>query len=459
MVFRPRDEDTIYTSLRDRLTGKISGLTNFVSGSFNDVWTASFSQGLRENELQASAGQLSGWIEYSGGPITESDLEDLDMENVDPEELNQYIDDQDLDELVQIVGLERDPGNEATGDVTFTTVSAKTQIPEGTEIGTQPDATGNFLRYITTEDAETTSGVTDVTVPVIADEVGEDYNVGANTITYLPAPPTGIQAVTNNNDITGGIDRETNDELRERAKEAVFATSGGGTESGIIGYIQQNTEARDVLIEEFTSQQPPYADVIVDGGDDTAVQDAIDFSKPVGIKHNLIRPTIYTISMEVDVTGQDIDTTRIEDDLTDFVNGLGINDDFYRDKVFQIIFNSDEDIINTERLDVLIIAETHTFDATQNIYQLDKGSEMEQDNNVREVRGTLSGSSHTFVKGTDYTVIDDSGDGKLDAIDWSIGGDNPDDGTDFFVDYEILEDITFEAREKGGSGTMTVTVV
>lgn len=76
---------------------------------------------------------------------------------------------------------------------------------------------------------------------------------------------------------------------------------------------------------------------------------------------------------------------------------------------------------------------------------------------VDEVTGTLDGSTgHTFVEGTDYRVIDSDtfnhlkwnednwNDGDwagtattpgLDTIDWSIGGDNPDDNTDFYVDY------------------------
>jgi len=465
MVFKPREEDEVYESLRGRLTGKIESLTNFVTGSFNDVWTRAFSEEVRENEIQASAAQLSGWVEYAGGPITQSDLDELDIDNVSPDEINQFMDEGDLDEIGRLVGIDRDEGTESFGEVTFTTVDSETTIPAGTEVGTQPDSQGEFLSYETSESVMTETGETEVTAQVSAVQVGERFNTGAQTVTFLPSPPGGVQAVNNNEAITGGVDREENDELRERIKEAVFATSGGGTVNGIIGYIQQNTDARDVLIEEFYDEQPPYVDVIVDGGQDEDVDEAIDFSRPAGIRHNFIRPDNFTIGIEVTVTGEDIDTTKIGNNLTEFINELGIGDAFFRDKVFQVVFNSDEDVENTTETIVRIIGEDHEFEDTTNIYELRKSEFMDQDMNVTEVRGTLDGdSTHVFdeydedEKTGDYKVIDDNADGDLDSIDWSEAANTPDDGTLFFVDYVMENDIEFSTREKAIAGQMIVEV-
>ena len=41
----------------------------------------------------------------------------------------------------------------------------------------------------------------------------------------------------------------------------------------------------------------------------------------------------------------------------------------------------------------------------------------------------------TFVKGTDYQLIDDDGDGFYDSIEW-LGADTPADTADFYVDYK-----------------------
>lgn len=41
----------------------------------------------------------------------------------------------------------------------------------------------------------------------------------------------------------------------------------------------------------------------------------------------------------------------------------------------------------------------------------------------------------TFIKGTDYNLIDNDGDGFYDTIEW-LGADEPTDGADFYVDYK-----------------------
>lgn len=77
-------------------------------------------------------------------------------------------------------------------------------------------------------------------------------------------------------------------------------------------------------------------------------------------------------------------------------------------------------------------AEQQWFRNEKDVYLLRKAPT----DTVQDVTGTLNGSSgHSFVKGTDYDVIDDESDSENDSIDWSIGGDSPDDGTYFYVDY------------------------
>lgn len=51
------------------------------------------------------------------------------------------------------------------------------------------------------------------------------------------------------------------------------------------------------------------------------------------------------------------------------------------------------------------------------------------------VTGTRSGSPHTFVTLTDFTVVDTNGDGGLDTIRWTAGGQKPDNATSFTVAY------------------------
>jgi len=182
MTHEPRTQEEIYESLRSSLTGQIAKLTNFTDRSFNFVWTQAFAEEVRELEVLAVVSELAGWIDYTGGPITEDDLEQLDIaDDITAEEVNEFMKDDYLDEYVKIVGVTRLPGSRATGDVTFTTQSANTEIPSGTRVSTVPDSDGNTIDFLTTEQAETSTGVTTVTdVPIQAVDV-RDCSTGRPT--------------------------------------------------------------------------------------------------------------------------------------------------------------------------------------------------------------------------------------------------------------------------------------
>lgn len=496
MVYNPRTITQIYESLRDRLINRISGLTNFTETSFNFVWTNAYADRFRDAELALLATQFSGWVDYSGGPIQQDDLDALGITDVTADEVNQFMEDQDLDELVKIVGIDRDGGQKAAGVVTFTTQSQQTTIPSGTSVGTQPDSNGDFFEYVTTEEVSTASGVTEVDADIEAVEVGENYNTGSGTVTYLVNPPTGVQSVTNDNAIEGGDDPETNDELRERAKDAIFTTSGGGTAAGVTGYIESNVaDVTSIAIKEYpggnqslasdspspggpggSSADTPFADVIVEGGNSSDINTAIDESRPVAIQHNLVRPIFITVGVDIDVTGSNIDTAAVEASLNTYLTGLDLNESVYRDQVIQRIMNADNGIDNITDLSVHIENETHTYDSDNSggdapnhpLYKLNKGDSMGYDSSedssspgltgIRDVTGTLSGSDHTFVEATDFDegTVDGS---SVDAIDWGLGGDNPDEDTDFNVTYEIAEDIPVDEYEKATPGSITVTEV
>lgn len=446
-----RTEDEIYDSLRDNLTDRISKLTNFTEGSFNYVWTQAFSSELREREVQLVASKLSGWVDYAGGPLTEDDLDDLGIEDdVDTEELEEFFEDDDLDNLVAIVGVERDEGSPASGTVTFTTQNASTTIPEGTEVGTQPDSSGEFVSYETTEGAETESGETTVDVSIEAADVGSEGNVGAGSITYLPSPPSGVQAVTNADAVDGGEDRESNDDLRERAKEAVFRSSGGGTVEGMVGYIEENTGATEVtIIENYSGndiRDYPHGEVIVVGGTDDEVEEAIEESRPTSVEHILRRPATITLDIDMVADGEDINTSLVDDDITEYLNSLELDDDLFEDKIIFTAMGADEAINNISSLEYSVSEEAFFFDSSKDVYTMQLDEEM-KDDAITEVTGTLLDDEHTFEEDTDYQEWNsDSDDDSTphDSIDWSVGRSSEthtfayEDGKD---EYEVDEDM------------------
>jgi len=434
-----QSKEEIYEELRDSLTGRITKLTNFTDRSFNYVWTQAFSQELRELQEYIIVSQLAGFIDYTGGPVTEDDLAELGLEGeISAERVNELMEEQWLDEYVKIVGVTRDEGSAATGTVTFQTQSAQTTIPEGTRVTTPPQEDGDTIDFLTTEPASTSAGETEVdNVPIEAVAEGSEFIVPAGEINRISNPPVGVTGVNNSTSTTGGQDREENDELRERAKDVLSGAGEGGTVEGIKAYIRNNVDAvqsGDVIIDEFTDPCPPFVDVIVDGGTDSEVTAAIEASRPTGIRHTLVRPEVIEISMNVDLDGTDIDTAAVTDDIETFFLNLGIGETLYSDQLIREIMLSDSDIINIDRLDANIeevTGEAFEFDNAQTDYRLTYT--YEDENGSIEIEDK---SGDVYVENTDFTVEDQTGDGWPETIVWG-GGATPDDGEDFFVDYDV----------------------
>lgn len=467
----PRTSSEIYDSLKSNLQGRIASLTNFATTSFNYVFVDAFSKEQHEQEVAATATQLSGWVDYVGKELDQSDLNDLGIDGATPAELNEYQESSHLDEYGKAFGVTRDSGTKATGtlEITFT---ADVTVEEGTEFGTQPDNDGTFLAFVTDEDvAPPTSGSFPKTntVGVTAEEVGDEYNVNSGTITYLPSPPIGVSSVTNTTATTGGVDEQSDEDLREDIKEAVVSSAQGGTVNGVQTYIEDNTGASSAIIQEkFTGDAEhgsyPHADVVVNGGGDTEVEDAIDFSHPSGVEHILVRPDQITLDVTADLVGTDIDTSAVDSAISDFFADLDIDDDVYRDQLIQVIMNTDSDIDNIDALEITILDEEHTYNTGTDVYNLDKTLQTDDSDSdgIVEVTGTLSSSNHTFVEDTDYqewnSVAGDTSE-PHDSIDWSLGGDNPDDTTTFFVDYNVKEDVAIDTTEVASLNSTNITVV
>jgi len=439
MTQEPRTQDDIYRSIRDRLTSSIAGLTNFTERSFNYIFTQAYSDELRELELQALASQLSGYIDYADGNLDEDDLVELGIDDTvsDPAQINQYMSDDNLDSLVDELGVTRQPGTVATGEVQFTTQSGVTTIPAGTVVTTELDSAGDSLQFETTEQVESANGVTIIeNVPIQSVEPGEEYNLPEGEIVRVQSPPVGVTGVINTTPTTDGTNRETNDQLRARAKQAVAASSEGGTVSGIRSYIRQNVTGvveGNVIIDERTDVCPPFVDVIVDGGTDTEVTEAIEESRPTGIRHNLVRPEIITLGVNTSLTGSPISTSAVTDAIETYIQGLGLGEDYFRNETIREILNADTDILNVENLDSIIESvsnEKFTYDSAQSTYRLSYTYDKEHGSIVVEDAGGT-----TYVEDTDFQVIDATGDGFLETIEWI--GSTPTDGEEFTASYDV----------------------
>jgi len=463
MTLEPEPQETIFERIKSAIASA-SSITNFSPNSPEKaISDDAFAAEMRERQHEALAVQLSARVDYAGKTITEEDLEDLDVDPdvVDLDLLNSFIEERDLDEFGKRNGVTRDPGSFGEGTVTFQTTGDSVVIPDGTTVGTQPDEDGDYLAFVTTKEVSPDTGKTQVDAPIQAAERGSAWNVGSGTITYVPNPPPGVEGdppVNNANATTSGEDEETTPELRERTKRALIETSGGGTKGGLEGGLVSRftgLDSNDVIVDEFENADPIYADVIIDGGpSDTDAQDAIDELRPVAVSHNLVRPTQITVDVTVEVEGTDVDTAEVETDINDYLTALGLGEDVVRDKLIATTMTADLDVENITTLTVEVVDETHTYDSTQAVYTLNKAPIV-----ADSVKNVDDASGDAYVNGTDYDETDNDGDGDQDAIDWSVGGAAPDDGEDFYVDYEVPDDIAVGDREKAEPGAVSVTVV
>jgi uncharacterized phage protein gp47/JayE len=125
-----------------------------------------------------------------------------------------------LDKKVGDFGIYRKLGQSATGFIKVTGANG-THIPKGTVVLSQGE-----LEFYTIEDAWINEGM--ATIEVEASDVGEQYNIIPNSIESFGVKIAGVETVTNEETFEGGINIETDEELRERFFEIIRrpATSG-----------------------------------------------------------------------------------------------------------------------------------------------------------------------------------------------------------------------------------------
>lgn len=119
-------------------------------------------------------------------------------------------------------GLVRRESVNASGYVTVT-AKAGLVIPLGYGFSTEADDEGNTIDFVTTEEV-TVDSLGNAKIPIEAAEGGSASNVGVNTIVLHAGDETGelldeIISVTNEEAVTGGLDEEDDDTLRERIVE------------------------------------------------------------------------------------------------------------------------------------------------------------------------------------------------------------------------------------------------
>jgi uncharacterized phage protein gp47/JayE len=149
----------------------------------------------------------------------------------------------ELEQFCGIFGFGRLQGRKATGTVRVELNTANTQdinVPLGSQFYTRQSlpSSGSPLYFSSTQAVIIPAGSYIVDVPVECTVIGTTGNVPPDTIVYI-GDILGATSVTNLQALTGGVDVETDDELRQRFKDT-FLRSVIGTEDWYLGLCYQN---------------------------------------------------------------------------------------------------------------------------------------------------------------------------------------------------------------------------
>jgi uncharacterized phage protein gp47/JayE len=300
------------------------------------------------------------------------------------------------------------------------------------------DATGvkSFDWYTTSE----------VTANIRCLRGGTLGNVGPNTLTILPSPPSGVDTVTNlyptgTTDYTDtdqqqfviGREREEDETLRERARDAV---TGGGkaTHDALVAALINETQGvTSVTVYENKTETdntgsgglPPHSfEVVVFGGDDEDVARTIFETKAITARdYGGVHGTAVTQTVTSNVSGDSREITwsrpaevNVDMSLDLIVDESYVGDDELRDRITRYIGGT---LSNSTEVVGLGVGEDPRVDAIQDIVVGDDTGVIGLDQSV-DGDPIETTPSTTTVDGLRVIDVGDNEVAQTDATDASI---------------------------------------
>lgn len=219
-----------------------------------------------------------------------------------------------LDRKVNEFGVYRKLGEKAKGIIKITGTN-DTVIPSGTI------AKANELTFIL-EEGIIIDG--EALIIATAEEVGKKYNILANTITKLDMDLYGVNAAINESDFTGGIDRETDEELKSRFLATIqkpitsgniyhyeqWALEVNGVGNAIVKSLWNGPGTVKVMISDSNKQ--PVSEEIIE-----ACEKYINDVRPIGATVTITTPSLFNVEISVSIT---LDNSKTLDEVKTILN-------------------------------------------------------------------------------------------------------------------------------------------
>lgn len=246
----------------------------------------------------------------------------------------QYAWDEWLDLHGQQVHIERHQPEKAYGKVKISG-TAGTEIAAGTVFCTPATDTGPSIEYSSLEDAVIGEDGY-VIIDVEAVESGTESNVGANTITLMAKPNKAVTEINNPERITGGTERESNDDYWDRiAAEYDNSMTYLGNDADYVRWAKQ-AGAGDCIVVSAAEGPGTVKLVLIDGNGQPAneklVQDIYDYIVSENDRSKRLLPTACaklicgpatTVKVNFTITGLVYDeTTDIQKIKNDFAEAI-----------------------------------------------------------------------------------------------------------------------------------------
>lgn len=292
----------------------------------------------------------------------------------------------DLDTWVADFGMARLPASAAGGQVRFSRATAglATIIPVGALVRTGTDTVDQVFAVASDpgNTAWTASGyqvfATDlsVTVPVVAQAAGAAGNVRSGTVIQLATAIPGIDAVTNDAAMSGGLDAETDSALRQRFSG--FLDSRTRATAQAVGFaiasVQQGlTFTIAERIDAAGAVRPGHFTVTVDDGTGAPSPDliariaaAIDPVRPIGGTFSIRPPLLVPVNVSAAIVGTSQAALAAQAAVNSFISSLPMGASLMTSRLYQVIHDADPSISNILSLTI----NAATVDVTPGIFGL-----------------------------------------------------------------------------------------
>ncbi len=268
-----------------------------------------------------------------------------------------------LDKHALTRGLYRKEAVKSTGEVTFyrnEITDTQLVIEKGTIVSTAGPV---IKQFVTDETVTIPSNTGSVTVSATAIEGGASYNVLKESITVLVTPPVGVTSVRNAKAFTGGSDKESDDELRDRVLYSYRDISNG---TNAVYYKRLAESVPGVYSASVVSQVrgPGTVDVYICGkGKDATVnkehiqivQDLMDENRELNVDIEVLYSWPLNVSFTFNLCVEDgysFDEVSavITQKITEYIDSLGVAKPALLCEMGEIIYHT-QGVKNYEFLD------------------------------------------------------------------------------------------------------------